>query len=316
MSSASAITHNRVLLEKADMALSDLLSGGDLQPAQAKKFIRLLIKESVVLNMATVRPMASKKVEVEKIRFGSRILRNGTESTPLSLADRAKPDTSKVELSASLFKAEVHLNNEVLEDNIEQGSLRQTVMELMGEAVSRDMEELVVNGDTTSTDPFLATFNGLLAGATTNTVSGGTLNLVGSMLKSAIKTMPTEYVRNKKRLAFLTSVDAETDYRDTLSQRETAGGDRFITEDVPILYSGIPLSSVPLFPENLGPGTNTTNVLLTDPKNMMIGVWRRITMETDKDISAGVLKIVASLRFDFKYVEEPAVVKVTLVKVT
>lgn len=310
------ITDNRTLLEKADIALSDLLNGGELVPAQAKKFIRLLVKESVAMKMATVRPMSSKKQLLENIRFGSRILRAAQEATALPESDRAKPDVGKVELDAKLFKAEVHLNDEVLEDNIEQGNLRQTIMELMGEAISRDMDEVLVQGDTTSGDAFLSQFDGLLAAATSNVVASGGVPLQKSVLKAMIKAMPSEFIRNKKRLRFLTSTDAETDYRDTLAERATTVGDRFLEGDAPVTYSGVPLMEVPLFPEDLGVGSDETNVLLTDPKNIVVGVWRRIRMETDKDISSGILKIVASMRFDFKYVHEPAVVKATGVTVS
>ena len=49
---------NRTILEKADLALSDLTAGGGiLQPAQAQKFLRILINEAVVLKQATVTPM-------------------------------------------------------------------------------------------------------------------------------------------------------------------------------------------------------------------------------------------------------------------
>ena len=57
-------------------------------------------------------------------------------------------------------------------------------------------------------------------------------------------------------------------------------------------------------------------LLLTDPKNINVGIWRKVTMETDKDISAGVLVIVATLRFDTKYAEERAVVKSTGITVS
>jgi hypothetical protein len=312
----SIIIDNRTLLEKADLALSDLINGGELVPAQSKKFLRLLIKESVILKHASVRPMRSKKQKIEKARFSSRILRAGTSKVPLPEADRSKPDTNETELDSKLFKAEVHLDNEVLEDNIEQGSFRQTVMELMGEAIARDMDEVIVQGDTTSGDTFLAQFNGMLAAATSNIVAGGGVSLTSSQLKGAIKTMPTEFIRNKKKLRFFTSVDAETDYRDVLAQRATVAGDKFLLEDVPVMYSGIPISDVPLFPENLGALTNETNVVLTDPKNLAVGIWRKVTFETDKDISAGILKIVASVRFDFKYIEETAAVKVEAVTVS
>lgn len=311
------VMNNRTLLQKADLQLSDLLTdGGALVPAQAKKFIRLLIKESAILPIATVKPMRSKKQLVEKVRFASRILRAGSEGVALSSADRSKPDTSKVELDSKLFRAQVDLTTEVLEDNIEQGSFRQTIMELMGEAISRDMDEIVVNGDVTSPDTFLAQFDGMLASATSNVVGGGGNALASDDLKAAIKAMPTEFIRNKRQLRFMTSIDAETDYRDTLSQRDTVAGDRFLQEDTPIMYSGIPVMDVPLFPEDLGGGSNETNVILTDPKNILVGVWRKITIETDKDIERGVMKIVANLRFDFKYVEETATVKVTAVTVS
>ena len=55
-----SITDNRTLIEKADLALSDLTTAGALQEAQAQKFIRLLIKESVVMSAATVKPMKAK----------------------------------------------------------------------------------------------------------------------------------------------------------------------------------------------------------------------------------------------------------------
>lgn len=302
---------NKSLIEKADLALADLTSGGELLPAQAKNFIRLLIKESTIMKQAMVRPMGSKKQRIDKIRFGSRILRAGQEATALSRNDRAKPDLSQVELDAKLFKAEVHLDDEVLEDNIEQGNLRQTVMELMGEAVARDMEEVLVSGDTASADPFLAQFDGIIKAASSNVVAAGGVTLTKSVLKAMIKSMPQEYIRNKKRLRFFTSIDAETDYRDTLSERATTVGDKYLSDDAPVVYSGIPLADVPMFPENLGGGSDETVALLTDPKNMVVGIWRKIRIETDRDISAGVLKIVATMRFDFKYVEETAVVKAT-----
>jgi hypothetical protein len=78
---------NRTILEKADLALADLTAGGGiLKPAQAQKFMRLLIKESVLMQLATVVPMASPKQQISKIKFGSRILRPGQEGTALGPA--------------------------------------------------------------------------------------------------------------------------------------------------------------------------------------------------------------------------------------
>ena len=90
---APGLMDNRTILQKADLALSDLTTGGGmLLPAQAQKFLRILINEAVVLKQATVVPMRSPKQFVEKIRFANRILRAGSEAVALPVADRARPD--------------------------------------------------------------------------------------------------------------------------------------------------------------------------------------------------------------------------------
>lgn len=316
MGLAAGLLDNRTVLEKADLALADLTAGGGLlQPAQAQKFIRILIDESVILKQGTVVPMKSPKQLIEKIRFGGRILRAGSEAAALPSGDRSKPDLSQVELDAQLFKAEVRLNNEVLEDSIERGQLRQTIMQLMAEAISRDIDEVIIRGDTTSGDPFLAKLNGILKQATSNIVDAQNQSTNKGIFRDMLKSMPSAFLRNKREMRFFTSVDSEIDYRDSLAERATVVGDKFLEQDEPVAYSGVPVVDVPLFPENLGVGTNATNVLLTDPKNINVGIWRNIRVETDKLVSEGVLIIVATLRFDVKFAEETAVVKAINVKV-
>lgn len=313
---------NRSILEKAELSLADITgSNGVLQPAQAQRFIRLLVKESKIMPMAQVTPLKAPTQIANKIRFANRVLRGGVEGQALAEADRVKPNFTNVEHNAQLFKAEIRITNETLEDNIEGESLRQTIMSVMAEAISRDMDEVIVNGDTTSTDSFLAKFDGMLRLATSNIVNAGTTTLNKGILRDMLKTMPSEWLRNKGMMKFLTSVDAEIDYRDSLSDRMTAVGDAALAAGMsgstaPVGYSGIHVDQVPLFPENLGGGSNTTNVLLLDPKNIDVGIWRKITIETDKDISAGVLLVVATMRFDMVYLEETAVVKATNVRVS
>jgi len=301
---------NRTILQKADLALADLTAGGGLlKPAQAQKFMRLLIKDSPLMRLATVVPMASPKQQLSKIKFGSRVLRPGQEATALALADRARPDLSQVELDAKLFKAEVRLSDEVLEDSIERGELRQTIMEMMAEAISRDMEEVLINGDTLSADPFLAVMDGVLKQATSNVVDAAGNPISKDLLRDLLKTVPSEHLRDKRAMRFMTSVDADLDYRNTLAERATTVGDRLLEGDSPVLYSGVPIQSIPLFPEDLGVGNDQTNILLCNPKNIHVGIWRNIRVESARDISEGTLKIVATIRFDVKFAEEPGVAK-------
>lgn len=315
-SPAAPITENRTLLAKADAALSDLVSnGGVLQPQQAQRFIRLLIKQSRLLPMCTVTPMRGPTQEIDKIRFNSRVMRAGQEASALPAGDRSKPDTTKVELSAKLMKGEVRLTNELLEDSVEREELRNTIMQLMGEAVSRDLEDLVVNGDTTSSDTFLALFNGIIKQASSHTVDALVSTTNKTILRDLLKALPIEYRRDTSMLSYLTSANSEVDYRDSLSDRATILGDSHLELMKEVSYTGIPVKSIPLFPENLGIANNCTNILLLDPKNINLGIWRQIRIETDKLVSEGVVVIVVTMRADMKFTEETAVAKATNVKV-
>lgn len=310
MADGAIYMDNKTILHKADLALATLQTdGGYLLPVQSQKFIRILIDESKVMKLATVTAMKAPKQPINKIRFASRILRPGQEATQLPEADRAKPDLSDLELDAKLFKAEVHLSNEVLEDSIERDELRQTIMQLMGEAISRDMEEIIIQGDTASTDAYLAQFDGLLKQVTSNIVNAGGATPNKTIWRDMLKTMPSPFLRNKRMMRFFTSTDAEIEYRDSISDRMTGSGDRALETDAPVGYSGIPVVDVSLFPENLGVGGNETAAVLTDPRNINVGIWRNIRFETDKNISKGVVIIVATMRFDMKLIEETAAVK-------
>jgi len=301
---------NRQLIEKADLALSDLAAAnGILKPAHAKKFLRLVIKESVLLKMVTVVPMAAPKHPFSQAKIGSRVLRAGRESTALGAAERVKPDFTSVELDAKLCKGEIRLSDEQLEDNIEQGQFRQTVMSMMAAAVARDIEELIILGDTASADPFLSILDGVLKQATSNIVDAAGAPLNKDLLTDMLKTMPKRYVKNKRSMRFFSSLDADFDYRNQLANRTTAVGDRVLEEDVPIIHSGVPIVPIPLFPEDLGTTGDQTTVLLTPPKNILVGFWRRVRFETGRDISEGTFKVVCTLRADTKYQEEQAVVR-------
>jgi len=307
---------NRTILEKADLRVQDLItSGGYLPEAVAQQFLEIAVKESVLMQEGTVVPMKSHDQRIDTMRFGSRVLQPGYEATALPLAQRSKPDMTKTTLSAKLLKAEIRISKEVLEDNIEGDSFKNTIMGAAGKAIARDLDDLIANGDTLSADPFYAVLDGIRKQATTNVVAAGGVPLTKTVLKNTLKTLPTEFLRDRRALRFYTSIDAETDYRDSLADRATAVGDKFLLEGVRATYGGVPVASVPVFPETLG-GGNETEMILMDPKNMHVGFWRQVEWETDKDIMAGELIIVVSLRMDVKFAFEPAVVKASGITVS
>ncbi len=310
---------NKDVIKKADLQLAELGTGGGLLPeAHAFKFVQTMIKEGVLLSLGKIVTMKSHKQVIDKTRFGQRVLRAGTSGEALGINERSKPDLSKVELSAELFKAEVRLDEETLEDNIEQEGFAETVMTTMAMAIARDIDEFLIEGDKASADPDLAKIDGMLKLATSNTVAAGGVYLTKQVFKNCIQAMPTEFMRDRRNMAFLTGINAELDYRDSVADRQTSLGDAKAVSDSIEAQSkahGIPVYGIPMWPEDLGGGGDETSVIFTNPQNLNIGIWRNVRMRTAAEIQAGVLIIVASIRMDFKYAEETAVVKATGVKV-
>lgn len=307
---------NSSLLRKADLALSDLATnGGLLLPEQSNTFIRKLLKTPTILPRVRVVSMAQPQRKINKIGFGSRILRAAVSSTALSQADRAKPTTSQLSMSTSEVIAEVRLPYDVLEDNIESagaannenantgpGGLRNTIIEMIAERAALDMEELALNGDTASGDAYLALQNGYLKTALTagNVVDYQNAAIDKTLFKKGKFAMPDQYLRDLPNMAHFVSTDQQTEYVDTLANRATGLGDTMIANGGQPQAYGSPVVPVPTLTDTVG--------LFCNPKNLVFGIQRQISMEYDKDITARVYIMVLTARVAFMIEEPEAVV--------
>lgn len=308
---------NQDLIQKADIALSDLsTNGGLLNPEQTDRFIRTLIDSPTILNRCRVVTMSAPSRKINKIGFGSRILRPAVSATALSSGDRVKPDLSKVELNTKEVIATVYLPYDVIEDNIEGGNinvplqtgaggLHDTIVTLIAERAALDLEELGIQGDTASGDTYLALQDGWLKLSSVNVVSAAGATISKNLLKAGVKAMPDKYLRNRADLAHFVSVDNETEYRDTYANRQTALGDAMLQGTSPMYAFGSQVVGVPLMPQASG--------LFTNPMNLIFGFQRRITIEYDKDIEARLFKIVLTARVALAIEETNAVVKYTTI---
>ena len=160
------MSSNTSLLRKADLAIADLATnGGVLNPEQGAAFIRILIKQPTLIRVCRVVEMIAPIRKINKIGFGSRIMRaaqsgvalnqNAANGLPTGLGGRAKPTTEQIELQTKEQIAEVRIPYDVMEDNIERATtaqnelpntgpagLRQTIIDLIAERAALDMEEL------------------------------------------------------------------------------------------------------------------------------------------------------------------------------
>lgn len=305
---------NQSLLQKADIALSDLVGHGELNPEMTDTFIRTLIDSPTILNSCRVVTMNAPTRKINKIGFGSRIMHAATSATALDDAKRSKPDLSQIELNTKEGIAELWIPYDVMEDNIERGSinaamgesgggLMTTITELIAERAALDIEELLLSGDTNNSDDWLGMFDGYLKRANAHIVNAGGATISKDLFKAGVKAMPDKYLRNRARLNHYVSVDNETEYRDTYANRQTALGDSMLTGLGPVYAWGSQLEPVPLMPATKG--------LFTDPMNLLFGIQRKITMEFDKDIRRRLYIIVLTIRCAAQIEETDAVVTYT-----
>lgn len=311
---------NKELLRKADLTMSDLESdGGLLNAEQSEKFIDMVTEAPTILRAARGVKMTRQKTEVNKLGFSSRILRPAVENTGLDADDRAKPSTGKVTLDTNEVIAEVRLPYASLEDNPEKESFSDHVMRLIAERVAVDLEELIVQGDTDNEDDaYLALFDGLIKRVKSHVVDlKHETGAEKSAFKQLVGALPAKYMQIRNQWRIYTSTNAELVWRDYLSDRATGAGDRFLLEDIPAPYAGIPVVPVSKMPEVAHDAVveppaaayTSTTAILTHPQNILVGFHRNISVETDKDISARQYIIVVTCRVGMNLEEEDATAK-------
>lgn len=294
--------NQRALVEKAMITVSDLSDqGGYLNPEQSDKFLLDIQDTPTLLKEIRVVPMKAPKRVIENIGFGSRILKAAPNSgTALGSSDRVKPTTGKITLTTDEVIAEVNIPYDVLEDNIERGGFEDTVMKMITERVSLDLEELLITGDTDSGDDYLALFDGAIKMATNHTVdiTGADSAISKNVFKQAILEMPTKYITNRPAMRMYISHDNETNYRDMVADRQTGHGDDTLQGFNPLFAFGCPIVPVIYMPD--------TNLVFVNPKNLIMGIQRDVMIEVDRVIRERVIVIVLTMRIAIAVEREDA----------
>jgi len=300
-----------VYVQKADMAVSQLTAGGKLVREQLNNFLLVAIKKSVMLERVRRAVMGRDEREIPKMTtFGSRVWYPATEMEELPLAQRVRPGFDKVTITTTEIMSQVNFPRYFLKAQVEGAAFRNTLIAYLGLHSARDFDDLIINGDTTSADPFLALYDGMIADATTNVYPAGTVSLSIDVLDNTIQTMPEEY-EDQPNLTFYTCRGARADYRRQLGTRATQVGDDNVVRRVPLTYDDIEVMKVPMFPTNLGGGTNETVVMYLDAKQFIFAIEEDVELDTDYHKAARMWSIIMTARVGQKYEHEPAVVKTT-----
>lgn len=307
-------------LARADIAIDQLdTNGGLLQPEQANAFIDLILEQPTILPTVRVERMNAPEKKINRIGFGSRILRaarnapglgaedDGSNGRYVRKAERAAPTTSQIVLRDSEVIAEVRIPYEVLEDNIEGQALEAHIMRLIAEQAAVDLEELFLWGDTAlaGTDAYLGLQDGMLKRATAHVADNLGAGVSPDLFANAMLAMPQKYLRNLAQMKAWISVANTIRYRQRVAQRQTGYGDSALQNNIPLQAHGLTIEGAPMLAAD-----NTGSMgLVTFPKNLIWGIRRDISVETAKDIRSREYIIVLTMRVATQIDDVDAVVK-------
>jgi len=290
------------VIDTTDLGNSKDDNRGLLYPEQSNRFIDYMWDATVLTKAARTIRMKSDTVEIDKVNVGQRILRSASQAVPrnYTTGDSGAPIMnadayfSKVSLTTKKLRLDWELSSETLEDNIEGTDLEDHIARMMATQAGNDVEDLLLSGDTTSSDALLQAFDGFSKLAK---VGGNVVNAYGNGLElgvfnQAIKALPRRYKQRRNQLRFFTSSNLVQDYLFNLAKNTGAQnlGTPFdissgvIRGDVaandgaggvmtPFAF-GIPVVNVPLLPET----TTTGELHLTFPQNFIVGIKRDITV--------------------------------------
>jgi len=310
--------NNAELIQRADIALSDLTNGGLLLPEQFNKFYQGLNATPTILPLIRKVQMSKPSMQIDKIGINGRVLRPAAEgniSDPandsytksaraLKRSDRVSPTTGKLTLDTVEYITEVDIPYEVLEDNIEKSALQETIMEMLQQKIAMDLEDLVINGDTTQNDDaFLKTQNGILKLATAHPYDAEGQEQSVALYAGALKLLPVQYHSYLNNYTFFLNPTREIDLRAVVAERRSDLGDAYLTNKAPISILGVPVRGAAKMA--------ATDGILLDPRDVTMGIHRDIRVEMDRDVRERAIIIVVTMRVGLTIVDTDKMVKIT-----
>ena len=296
------------------------------------QFVQAMQAKTKILPEARFVQMDTQIVDIDRVGFMGRIMvsginEDGTDKI-LSPNEYAKPQFDTNQLIAKEIQCVVGLKDRAARRNIEKEAFETTLVNMMGEAAGRDMEEYSTLADTNisaGSDLFLHLTDGwakLAANAVYGVglgkdfdpgksyVAGAIDNYPENMFDAMIAALPKQYLEIRPDWRFYVPFSAQDAYANLLKLRGTALGDAAQTTANPIPYKGIPVVYCPVL-ERSAPsisGGNGNICLLGHPDNMAWGVFHEVTVEPDRVPKSRRTDFVLTVECDVGYEDENAAV--------
>jgi hypothetical protein len=268
--------------------------GGLLNPEQSARFLDYMFDATVVGKLARTVRMRADTTEIDRIGVGEKLMKLASEAE--NTGTNAAVQFSKISLTTKKLRLDWELSTESLEDNIEGADLEDHIARLMATQAGNDLEDVVLNGDTSlSSDNLYKAFDGIvkIAKANGHVVDADGANISREVFNNALKALPRKYKQRRPDLRFLSGSNLIQDYLYSTSQNisnvnpqdiaasiirgETAGLGGPAGFTAPFAF-GIPIVEVPLLKETQGADGDQGDIHLTFPNNVVIGIKRDVTV--------------------------------------
>lgn len=256
---------NKELVQKAINTTDQLAAAGKLNPAQADKFIDLVIDVTGLQGNVRIARFRNEQLDIDKINVGRRVALPKAEASAPSV--RRKVQTSKVSLNPKNVVVPFEISSDFMLENIEGEMVEDTVIRMMATQFANDLEELYILGDLlgvaalesdlvdggSSTqyikDSYLALFDGWLKmSGSAHVVDAAGANISSNVFSKMIKEMPDKWKRVRRNMRFMTSTDHEQNYRNSVASRATAAGDAALNSTNNMTPFGVEIVPLPLLP--------------------------------------------------------------------
>ena len=297
------------ILSKANEVTTSVVgndSGGLLNAEQSNRFLDFVVDQSVLMQNSRVVRMRAPSMDIDKVSVGTRLMKKATEAT--DDGSNAAVTFTKVSLSSVKLRLDWEVSTESLEDNIEGASLEDHLAQIMARQTANDLDDLLINGNTSSNNGLLKALDGFvkLAKASGTVVDEAGDNVSRSTFDRVLRNLPNKYLQRRNELRFMTGPNIVQDTIYSLGNpnsatEATAGAPSpgSMAGDAAYLQGsmranggagstglspfGIPLVEIPLMPETVsgdysGAAGNHGHIHLTFPNNHVVGLHRDITV--------------------------------------
>lgn len=264
--------NNRTLLSKAAVDTNTLGTGGKMNAEQSKQFITFMKDYSPFLRAVDFITMATTRRVLEYGDVSRRNMRKAKENEDNPATGSFS--TKQRELNAVGVIMPYDITFQFMKENIEKGQVNATLARLFAQQFANDTIDLGFNGDESSSDDFTNINNGWVAIAeadsNTHKVNSASFSTKRALFKGLLGEVPSKYFQmyqqeDKSLLKIFVSHTVNRDYKEELTERNTALGDSLMISGKNVNYDGFEIVPVGFLRDDVQ--------IVTTYKNLAYGVY-------------------------------------------